>query len=110
MPSAMARCWSERSSRFSTRSIALATIASRVTTEGYAMPKSISLDNIEMQELRLLSLVFWFERDDRAEEMEMAYENDPNARQRTVRELVAYFVLAFAITYGIGAGFIFFRP
>ncbi|HXC56199.1 MAG TPA: CPBP family intramembrane glutamic endopeptidase [Rhizomicrobium sp.] len=35
---------------------------------------------------------------------------DAAARRRTTRELVAYFALTFAITFGLGGAFIFFRP
>jgi uncharacterized protein len=37
-------------------------------------------------------------------------EQDTNAKRRVVRELIAYFALAFAISWGLGAAVIFFRP
>lgn len=37
-------------------------------------------------------------------------EHDASAKRRALRELIAYFGLAFAITWGLGAGVIFFRP
>ena len=37
-------------------------------------------------------------------------EQDPIARRRVLRELIAYFALAFLITFGLGAAVIFFRP
>lgn len=38
------------------------------------------------------------------------FESDDVARRRVVRELVVYFALAFAISWGLGAAVIFFRP
>jgi uncharacterized protein len=35
---------------------------------------------------------------------------DAAAKRRVTRELVAYFALTFAITFGLGGAFIFFRP
>ncbi len=40
--------------------------------------------------------------------MNSASETD--ARRRATRELIAYFALAFALTWGLGAAVIFFRP
>lgn len=37
-------------------------------------------------------------------------QNDASAKHRMLRELIAYFGLAFAITWGLGAAVIFFRP
>jgi len=37
-------------------------------------------------------------------------ENDMVAKRRAIRELIAFFALTFAITFGIGALAIFFRP
>jgi hypothetical protein len=35
---------------------------------------------------------------------------DDAAKRRTTHELIAYFALTFAITFGLGGAFIFFRP
>jgi membrane protease YdiL (CAAX protease family) len=35
---------------------------------------------------------------------------DPIAKRRVIRELIAYFVLAFVIAWGLGAGVLVFRP
>ena len=37
-------------------------------------------------------------------------EQDTLARRRAVRELIAFFALTFAITFGLGVAVIFFRP
>jgi CAAX protease family protein len=37
-------------------------------------------------------------------------EHDTVAKRRAVRELIAFFALTFAITFGLGAAVIFFRP
>lgn len=37
-------------------------------------------------------------------------EQDTITKRRVVRELIAYFALAFGITFGLGAAVIFFRP
>lgn len=37
-------------------------------------------------------------------------EQDTVAKRRAVRELIAFFALTFAITFGLGAAVIFFRP
>jgi hypothetical protein len=37
-------------------------------------------------------------------------ENSAASRRRATRELIAFFALTFAITFGIGASVIFFRP
>src|SRR5579871_826649 len=72
------------------------------------MANIISLDSDQAQAVRLISLVLIGRR----KEYEMAgdIQGVSEAQPRVTAELIVYFALAFAITFGIGAGFIFFRP